>query len=140
MSEEKAIRYRILRWFRNLADVVARTKQFQMENVKDKGIERGMQVAAGTIGFGNIGDRHPVNEKNLLAYQDLLLMWKAWSKYLSVGEIEPLTNLLEAGEVGLFARSHRGLSVLGPVADAVDEILEALRGGGPEPEEEEGEE
>jgi len=127
MSEE-SFYMRMLRRLRSMISVVTRAKQFQLAQLEDTGIKRGMRVTAGTIGFGNLGDRSPVSDKNIRAYSRMLIRQKMLiDRYGSKEARETFRVFIEALETELFARSHRSESVLGPIADAVNEITEAAR-------------
>jgi len=129
MSEGAETFYmRMLRRLRAMISVVTRAKQFQFSQLEGTGIERGMRVSAGTIGFGNLGDRAPVSDRNLRAYTRMLLRVRGLiNKYGDEEDKETFQAFVEALEVELFARSHRGESVLGPIAEAVAELADIVR-------------
>ena len=128
MSEQETFFMRMLRRLRAMISVVTRAKQFQLAQLEGAGIDRGMRVVAGTIGLGQLGDRAPVSDKNLRAYTRMLLRIRGLiDVYGGEEDRKTFEAFVRALEVELFARSHRGESVLGPVADAVAELADIVR-------------
>jgi len=119
---------RALRKVRSLISVITRAKQFQLAQLEKRGIEEGMQMVAGTLGFGHVGERAPVSQQNVQAYAKMLLLKRLWADCYGDEETKSVFGAyLKALETEMFARSHTLKSVLGPVAEAVEELVEVVR-------------
>jgi len=119
---------RALRKVRSLISVITSAKQFQLAQLQDRGLEEGMRSVMGTLGFGHVGERAPVGHQNVSAYTEMLLIKRLWAdEYGDETTKKVYDAYLKSLETELFARSHTLKTIVGPVAEAVEELVEAVK-------------
>jgi len=131
-----SIYLRIVDKLNNMIQTILKAKYFQLAQLNsDKkhgiraiGIPEGLRLILSTQGFGLLGERFPISQENLKAYSNLLLIHKTIiEKYGGNKEIEFFEQFLRTVEDALLARSHKQDTILGYVAEAVNELATAVR-------------
>jgi len=120
--------YFVAQWFERILRLVFRAKRFQYAQLEDIGLDEIIRLAIATEGFGLLGERAPLDNRNIEGLTKMRMLVAMWIEKLRargytdeqiVRRLMPALKRLLAAEARTYARSFTERSVLAPLSEVL---------------------